>query len=225
MPTLPAVPNVAKVRVQGTINGFPWNNLWFFAFTTGAGPATAGDMNALAQNVYGPYTADLRPLWDTETTLEEVDTEDLSSSSSATGAYVAHGAGVATARVDAAASVLCKQIITRRYRGGHPRKYLPPLNGSLITDDDEWDHATITSAATSFGADLQRVWTTPTVPYPTIHVTSMVNVSYYQGFTNIVKPSGRATSRATPRATPLVDVVAGIELEFRIATQRRRLGR
>lgn len=224
---LPSVPNVIKARVEGTVNSLPWNNIWYFAFTeTGSGAPGPADLNAVAQNLYHAYDTALRPQWDAVTTLEAVETTDLTTSSSATGAYVAHGHGPVTGTtVDAAASVLCKQIIPRRYRGGHPRKYLPPLNGSDLVDDDEWNHTTIDALATSFGTAIQNISAAPTVPYTLISVSGPVNVSFYAGFTNYTRSSGRADSKPTQRGTPLVDNVLGIELEYALATQRRRLGR
>lgn len=222
---LPVVPNVARARVSGTVAGFPWNNIWYFGLTTTTAP-TAGDMNALAHNLHNAYKTVWPGEWDPNVTLEDVETIDLTTTSSATGGWTEHVVGTAAGTVsDSESCVLTKLIIPRRYRGGHPRKYLPPMQTNLQLSDREWIHAIIDARATAFGTALQNISTAPPFPYPTMTVSGIVNVSFYSGFTNYVKPSGRAASRPTPRGSAIVDFASGIELEYTIATQRRRIGR
>lgn len=220
---LPVVPGVVRARVAGDINGVPWNNIWYLSYT--GDPPTDAVCADIASAMYAPYDdpASLRGAWHNSTFLDSCTVEDLSSTSGGVGIHASRQAGAITSGPpDAADSLLCRLFIARRYRGGHPRKYLPPLAESYVTDSQDWLLSALTIIATTMG---NRFNDTVFIPFGSTHVTGLVNVSFYEGFTNYVKVSGRAAVRSNVRVSPIVDAVAGFELEQQMATQRRRVGR
>lgn len=220
---LPDVPNVLRLRVLGSIEGVPWNNIWYARYT--GGPPSNAEVTDACAGLYDSYIAggSFRDFWYNHTSIEAVEGIDLSSSSGAVGISSVTTVGLATTqRPPADTSLLVKLFIARRYRGGHPRKYTPPLGGAYLVSQDQWDLGTITGIATAFGGALEtNLFTT----FGSITVTGLVSVSFYEGFTNYVKPSGRAAVRSNVRIAPIIDTVSGFETEQQIATQRRRVGR
>lgn len=221
--TLPVVPGVVKARVIGNSNGVPWNNIWYLGYT-GTPPDDVTCSN-IAAAMYAPYVSagSLLAHWNSQTQIEACEVEDLSSTSGGVGVHASTQSGAIVGDYpDAADSLLCKLFIARRYRGGHPRKYLPPLDPTYASDEQHWTLGILTGMATAMGtAFTSSVF----IAFGSTSVTGLVNVSFYAGFTNYTKPSGRAAVRSNVRGTPLVDAVAGFELESLIATQRRRVGR
>lgn len=220
---LPDVPNVIRLRVLGDNNGVPWNNIWYVKYS--GGTPTDAEVSDACAGMYAAYTdaGSLSSKWHPETHIDAVEGADLSSTSGAVGIYSHTTSGGGSGPVMGAdMSVLCKLFIARRYRGGHPRKYLPPMAANYVTDEEDWDLSTLTALATAFGTALtSNLFTT----FGSITVSGLANVSFYEGFTNYVKPSGRAAVRSNVRVSPIVDTVAGFELEQQVATQRRRVGR
>jgi hypothetical protein len=157
----------------------------------------------------------------TQVTLTEIDIVDLSTSSGAIGSSTtAHAGSRGGNMLDASACVIIKKHLSRRYRGGHPRTYLPAGIVSDVATPQTWAGALLASAAGAWvslmAAIAAHTWSGGTL-------LNEVNVSYYQGFHNVTLPSGRQTSRPTLRATPLVDNVASITANPNIGSQRRRL--
>jgi hypothetical protein len=107
----------------------------------------------------------------------------------------------------------------RRYRGGHPRMYIPGLPFSAAGTAQTW-----TSAALANTQNAARLTITDGISSqpPAVGITQHVNVSYFQGFHNVTYPSCRIRPVPTVRAVPLVDVITGYVGNPNIASQRRR---
>jgi hypothetical protein len=119
----------------------------------------------------------------------------------------------------AGTAFLLKKILARRYRGGHPRTYLPGMGSVRLQDPQTWNAASvanITAAYTTYVAAV--IAGAPGAVGAVTHV----NISYYSGFTNHLTTGGRAYSSPTPRVSPVVDAITGIVGLSAVASQRRR---
>jgi hypothetical protein len=138
-----------------------------------------------------------------------VETMDLSTTATPPGvnAQVIAGTegGVA---LPASTAVLMNQRIGRRYRGGHPRIYLPFFNMSDLNAPQKWQTSSITALQTAWGTFLTSILNVA-APGPTCDFVA--NVSYY--------------SNRSLRPTPLVDTVLSHVINPIPASQRRRMGR
>lgn len=202
---LPAVPNVANVSVSGLFGAtIPWDCSFHIAFS--AGPPNNLDLIAAATAIHGEWVTAFGPYQPSETTLEQVKLTDLTTPSSAIGLYAASVAG-SEVGTDVPASTACvvSHSILRRYKGGHPRTYLPVGTSSDLQTQSTWKAAFTTAidgAFTSFLAALLAAHVTYVPQY-------YANVSYY--------------SAGTRRVTPVLDPIQSSAARTAVGTQRRRL--
>jgi hypothetical protein len=105
---------------------------------------------------------------------------------------------------------MCSLEINRRYRGGHPRKYLPfGTAGTYASASSKfWDSGFIDDVQTKMAAFLSAVGGRTE---GSTNFNDVVNVSYYTG--------------GALRVTPVVDAVTSLAVRTRICSQRRRLGK
>lgn len=219
MPALPAVPNVLKITLRGSITGDTDVLNRFFLEYAGSAPTNA-ELNTLCAAVAAAAAAHYLPLLSNDYTLHEVIAIDLSSSTGAEGtATVADTGGVSTEVNPAGTSAVVQFHVARRYRGGHPRIYLPAIPGTWLSSSTTWDATHLAAFLTAWNAFMTAVvaltWSGATI-------SGQVNVSFYQGFTNVTFPSGRIRAVPKVRSTPVVDLIASTSMNPNPASQRRR---
>lgn len=218
MPPLPTVPAVIRADLQwqdaADIN-VTTRSFWEYS----GGPPTSTDCLALAVDLYALVAAQ-NANWDTETFLSGVKVTDLSSMSGGVGEHAASTVGTATFAFSAATCVLVNFVITRRYRGGKPRWYLPWGGGGDLTTKQEWTPAFIT-AVTSAVSAIRTGFIGSTSG--STAVENQVNVSYYAGFTAVENPiTHRWRNVPNLRATPDVNVINSYSVNGLCSSQRRR---
>lgn len=220
MPALPDVASVIRITTKLSVSGGSSDIIsrWFMKYT-GTAPTNA-DLNTLAAAVVTHWGVEMKGLFHSAYHLTEVEIVDLTSPSAAVGLASASVAGTRSGEVLSAAAAVCVQYkIGRRYRGGHPRSYWPMGVQGDLADVNTWDSTMITSSeadVAAFIADVAgEVWSGG-------GTLTHVNVSYYDGFTNVTGPTGRARAVPTLRVTPVVDDVAGYNTNPQVASQRRR---
>jgi hypothetical protein len=134
---------------------------------------------------------------------------DLTSDTAATATITVADPGLTGSAYNSIASAaVISWDISRRYRGGHPRTYVPGVPSGDIVNGDK--------LADLYATDLQvngQAWLTGVAAEVLVPVGpfAAVNVSYY---------SGKAR-----RITPVVDIITGCQVHGRLDTQRRRLGK
>ena len=204
---LPPVPSVARFAVSGTNQGQKWVNIFHSKYSNV--PADTPTMNAICQAVHTAYLNAFTPLFSPNCILNTVDGQDLSSRTGAIGTFSLAHPGTAAGVVEMAVQVaLCLSwTITDRYRGGHPRTYLPGINGADVTGGrllTTTGHTQYLNAAAAFLTNMNAIaagassW-------------QMCCVRYF--------------SQHQLLANPLVRVIGGQSVHGRIDTQRRRLGK
>lgn len=218
MPALPTVPNVLRADLHWSISSdVNARTSLFFAYSGTAPNGT--DCESLANTIvtamgsWGEY-------WDVDTTLLGCTVTDLSSSSGGVGAHNVSIAGTRPNPMSGATSVLVNYQISRRYRGGKPRSYLPWGDAGDIGNRQTWNATRVglwgTALAEFFAACIGATAGGTTI-------SQHVNVSYYSGFTVITSPTtGRARNVPTLRGTPVVSTISSFTVSTKIANQRRR---
>lgn len=219
MPALPDVPKTLRIALRMSLNEDTDLINRFFIEYLGTAP-TSPQLDTYAASVSTAWGAHLKALMTSNGALEEVHIIDLSSSTAAIGDDGSHIAGTrAGLQLSAAACVVLKLQIARRYRGGHPRLYLPFGSAPDLSDAQRWGSTflgNVVTGWTSFLTDITAAgWTSAGTLQP-------INVSYFQGFTNVTYPSGRTKPVPTRRITPVKDLVLSHTTNPKVASQRRR---
>lgn len=206
MPPLPSVSNVIGVKVRGDNDSAPFENV-FHLQLTGLAP-NSSDLNTLAGSILSAYTTAFGAILATAIHVTECDVVDLTSNVAASGSANAAFTGTRVGLgLTAQVAIVISWEIQLRYRGGHPRTYLPAGVGEDTLTATQWTPAFITEvqdAAVTFRNSLNAL-TTGSTTY------KMCSVSY------------RANN--APRPQPLPFVIQGSSVDSRVDTQRRRLGK
>lgn len=216
MPALPAVPGVVQVEWGGTLSGTnKWLNRVHIAYT-GAPPSLI-DLTAYATNIAGALVAQLTPLQPAATTIDGVTVVDLSSALGAVGESFGSTPGTrAGGEIPGSAAALVSYRVLRRYRGGHPRTYLPVGVTTDLLTQSTWQAAFVTAVGAAIDGILVACVTTSGAFTP----SHQVSVSYYGGAPPVDEKSAL-------RAVPIVDAIAddAFVVSAEVASQRRRIGR
>jgi hypothetical protein len=217
----PPLPDEACVRVKldyTQTDGFLGGSRFYIAYS-GSAP-TGGNLNTLAGDIETAWVAQLAPIINDEWSLTEVDCQDIATDSGASGFWTGSEAGSASGTpLPAQVAATIEYDIARRYRGGKPRMYLPPpVTGSQATAAT-WSSGYQSSLQASV-ADFFAAIAALTIG--SMGTLSHINLSYYQGYTNVEIPGRRARSIPTYRSVAKSDAVTGYAAKLRMSSQKRR---
>lgn len=217
-----ALPNVAKV-LRTAIKFATGNDTAAYVRTflqfAGVNP-TVIELATLAATLLADWQ-DLLPYLNEDGGIDECTITDLTTPTSAEASYSNPVIGSLTnGPLGAGSACVVSEVVDRRYRGGHSRVYIADLDSGVLQTPQTF--------ASAFIADIQAVMDGLLAVYnggtlwSGSGATEMVQVSYFQGFTNVLYPSGRYHVIPTPRAIPLVTPIAGMLVNPVMASQRRR---
>lgn len=134
MPAKPFVPGVARVTMKGTQPGGSWACVFHVGWPATQTPL-GGEAQTLADNFWTAFTANAIHGLSADMHVKECDVVDLSNDQGSGGV---HSGDVPGGTVGAAAppnlAVLVSWKINRRYRGGHPRTYLPSPSVNHVSE-------------------------------------------------------------------------------------------
>lgn len=219
MPALPSVNKVLRTALKWATGNDTSAYVRTFLSFTGANP-TVVELAALATGILSEWQ-DFLTYLNEDGGLDEITITDLTSPTSAEATYSSPEIGTLTnGPLGAGSALVLSEVVDRRYRGGHSRLYIPDLDSGVLQTPQ-----TFTSA---FVGDMQTVADAVFAYYNTgglwagAGATAMCQVSYFEGFTNVLYPSGRYRNVPTLRAVPLVTPIAGIVVNPVMASQRRR---
>jgi hypothetical protein len=192
----------------------------FRKFFSYVGVLSTGDAQTWANAANTSWNTNLAPVQNNTVTLQQVVLTDLTSLSApqAIGSTPRTGTVGGTVVPNGVAMVI-KEKIARRYRGGHPRVYLPGAVITWLSNADLWNPTNTAVVLTSWNAFVSDILTNVPAAAAT---AAEVNVSYFTGFTNVTFPSGRVHAVPSRRVTPLVDVILSHSVNGKPASQRRR---
>lgn len=219
MTALPAVSKV--VRLDLHMSQAADSNIQVREFFQFAGALSTADAVTWLGNIVTAWGTLMTGALSNTLTLNLSELTDLTSSSAAqVQSSTSHTGANANPPNSAGVALVIRKHIARRYRGGHPRIYIPGTAANWLSTATLWDPTelgTVVGLYTTFiNACIAN--TNPAA----IGAITHVNVSFYLGFTNHTFPSGRVKAIPTPRATPVVDQITGVVGNPKPASQRRR---
>lgn len=223
MAALPPVPLTVRLQLKHTFGGDTDLMFRIYVSYTGSAPTDA-ECTTFAGAVASAWSAHLASQICGNVDLVEVVAEDLSSASAGVGLWTgsdASSGGVWDGALSTAS--LINFQIARRYRGGKPRVYLPPMGSAALTSPKLWNSTYQGNMTTGFTAFITAILAAGWSGAGTL---TQVNVSYYSGFTVFMTPSGRARNIPKLRTGgPVTDPVVGIACNAVPASVRKRLGK
>jgi hypothetical protein len=221
VPALPAVPKTVALAFT-TLSGTSPNpavNKLHFAYT--GTPPTPAQLASFATTVLTAFGSAVGPFMSSDNTISALEAVDLSSPVSATATVTAAIAGALTPdKLPDDTCVVLSATVGRRYRGGHPRTYLPVGVVAEITNGNLWNATWLGTLLTAWDGFVTAVegagWTGAGTIAP-------VNVSYYFGYHLVTYPSGRSRDIPTLRVGgPVIDPILGYIPRQKLGVQRRR---
>lgn len=222
MPALPNVPGVIRTHIiLGDETQGQAGSRFFIQYT--GGPPSSADMVALATSVSAAFGSHLAPLYASPNAVGDITCEDLSSSTGAVGTFASSVTGSRSGtELPANCTAQIAFQISRRYRGGKPRIYLPLGVEGDLNDKASWDNTFIGLVNAGWSAFMVEILATSGLG---ISLVNHVNVSYYSG-PNTSTPPWRGPGFKYPpklRTTPVIDQIVSHSLSPKIGSQRRRL--
>lgn len=221
MPILPNAQDCIKVDLLGTIQGVIWSNTIHFQGETGLGAPTTAHLSTFCDAVAAAWTTNIAPLCNPLTLLTDVNAAILTTRTSPV--FRSHltsnvpGTNTGTPLPNSLA-VCISWSISRRYRGGHGRIYVPAGNTDDITVGRTIAGAFQTqcnNAASAFLGQLQGL-TLNSIPL------QVIVLSYFESVQNPDDPEHNIT---VMRQTPQPFAVTSARVRTRFDSQRRRLGK
>ena len=206
MPPLPDAAGIVRVRVAGTVNGAPFNNIFFLQYS-GSAP-TVSNLNAVCADVLTAWQTNFKSLCPSTVVLAGADAQDLTNAGAASGAATDTTAGTrsGTAMPNSVAACVTWKI-NNRYRGGHPRTYLPAGVIADVVTGNRWTDAFVSAANTAAAAFLTAM-----------NAISVGGSTYKQVCLSYTRNLIKLT-------TPVPYSIQSGLVDHRPDTQRRRLGR
>ena len=209
MTARPFVAGAAKVVLEGTVGTHPWAVVLHSSYT-GTAP-TASFLNTVAAAISTAWGTSYKAQLSSSVVLTSVIITDLAS---ALGAQGISSPGTAGTNANAAAggnsAVLVTYPSSIRYRGGHPRSYLPPPPANQLATTSTISSTYITAVTTAWNAVLAPLFGTSGGGTT---MAGQCAISY-------------VTAKA-PRTTPVVMPISqsAITVQPELGSQRRRIGR
>ena len=219
MPAMPSVPGVVRCTMVYDIGADTNIINGFYVHYTGSAP-TGAELVTFGDAIVSAFNAHLAPFYASGRAGPFLECVDLSSPTSAIGTSTTEGTGAESGNdLPAEVAAVAKFHVARRYRGGHPRTYMPFGTATDVASGQLWESAFtagLKSALEAFFVDLL------TDGWSGAGTLSHVAVSFFEGFTNVLYPSGRYHVRPTVRGTPLVDAITSYDVNPKFGSQRRR---
>lgn len=189
----------------------------FFEYTGGAPSQSA--LSSFCTDVDAAVSTYLAQLFLATTIGKGTRVTDLSSDTGNQAESSATTPGTRTgSRLSPGTAVVLSYDIPRRYRGGHPRSYLPFGASADVSTGGEWSGAFTTAVETQW---VQFV--TAVLANAHVALDHAVSVSYYKGTDSFIDPrTGRAVNKPIVRTTPQVNNITGFVAKAKIGSQRRR---
>jgi len=209
VPAQKNVQGVARVSLRGTANGVQVVNVFHVrnGTSTGAGYDVAG-ISTLATNMANLYVAQFVPRLNSGWSGDDVVAQDLSAIIAPGVTLPLTGSGSSTGTTMPASIACCVTWkIGRHYRGGHPRSYIGPLGTSAVESPTSFTAAFMTLMSTSASSFLSGV-------------NGMTIGGVSQQLVCVHRQVGGEVLDI-----PLVSPITAVQVDSRLDTMRRRLGK
>jgi hypothetical protein len=215
---LPASPCL-RVRLDYNLGGVAEGGNRFYLSYSGSAP-TGANCTTLASDIAAAWASNIAAVVDNQWALEEVDVLDIATDSGLSGQWTGSNAGsLSGASCQGSVATNIEFGIARRYRGGKPRMFLPPPTAAELESLVTWSPAFIGDANTAAEGFFAAI---AALDVGAVGTLAHVNLSYYQGFTNITNSSGRERAVPTYRSAAKLDPITGYSTKAVIGSQKRR---
>lgn len=219
--TAPPLPDVSCLRVRldwSNSDGFKGGNRLYWKYAGGA--PTPGNCITLATDIASAVNTNLCSGIRGDWALTEVDVLDISTLTGNSGQWTGNYPGAGSGSLLPSSTAFNIEFgISRRYRGGKPRMFLPPPDETALANGGQWSDAQVAATQTSVIAFFAEI---AGLSVGAVGALTHINLSYYSGFTNITNSSGRERAVPKYRATALSDVVNSYAAKKTIGSQKRR---
>lgn len=219
VPPLPESP-VVRVRLDFQTTSTLKAGSRFFLGYSGSAP-TGANCTTLATDIVTAWDTNLQDLHSSNVELLEVDVLDLASYSGLSGQSTTTAVGSRSGTpppIQVAAGV--EFGLSRRYRGGKPRMYLPAGVDADMQNAAQWTDSFVSALQTGFAAFIAEI---EALDIGSMGTLNHVNLSYYSGYRTRVTGGGQTTFAPKYRTpTALVDNVTGYFAKKELSSQRRR---
>lgn len=219
MVALPVVANVARFSLRYSYGGDSNVLNRFFMKYTGAMGSV--DATTLCTTLASSWTTRFNAMYPTTLTLIDTGCLDLGSRTGINVILpVSHpGTAAASLQLSAGAAIVIDGHVALRYRGGHPRVYLPPAVNSSLADANTWATANLATIFTAWTGMLADLASSPPLA---VGALSQVGVRYYSN--NILDyPPGTVTvppNHLLP--VPMALPIGSWSVNPQVGSQRRR---
>lgn len=210
---LPDAAQIIQATMLGTKNSYPWVNVLYLQYSGTAPDVSA--LNSVATSIGNAWNTNFASLADTTVIMNEVKLIDLTNRGSAISDVTGMnhpGTRAGTNLTNQVAAVVSWRI-NHRYRGGHPRSYMPFGVLGDVTTGRTWTTTftgLVTTGAGAFRTALNAItWSGATV--------KMVSMNFYS--------HDPATGEKTYVIPPVPYTIQSAVCHGRVDTQRRRLGK
>lgn len=199
------VTNVIRTRLMHQTPTFDFGTAWYWKYSGAIlSDAELADFNA---SVAAEAVTHLGNAYNSSVTVVSSDADDLTSGGASgqvatidlTGAIPGNLLPISTCYV-----ISCHEL--DRYRGGHPRKYLPNLGEGSNSSEDAWFPGIIGPALAAWNSWFLAVETWAGTGSPIVGV-------------NVHRASGNV-----PLLPPVALPITALSIDLNIRSQRRRLG-
>jgi len=145
-------PGVAQMNLSGVHGAQPWSVILHWAWPNITQAWTLTDIQALADAGRSAWAANLAAHCATGVNLTSVQTVDIGSSTAVVGnnTTAVPGTGAGGAVANSAMCALMSFTIASRYKGGHPRAYLPCGTNTDVLNEASWNTAFVTAMNTAW---------------------------------------------------------------------------
>lgn len=217
----PPVPGVIKVRHLHQI-GLDAQTGYHTYVWYGALAPTQAQLNTFCSTLAANWATSVAPQTSSATTLNEITAIDLGNAATPAGVWSGtHTGTLAGQGLAASTCVLVNQVLGRRYRGGHPRMYVPGGVAASLNNPQQWTTGFQSAFQTAFGTYLANMLTAVNVFGSGAYIAS---VSYWLKGEWKPKPSGGYVWVPAPRpGGPLVEQVLANTVSLTVGQQRRRI--
>jgi len=215
------VPGVAQTVIKGQVGGSNWALVWHWQLGQSQGAWPQAQLQVLADVLSNSWKTHFQTEMNANTTFSVLDAVDLTNTTPATAVgSTASFAGTSTFGIlPASACMLISFLINARYKGGHPRTYLPIGGENNMATQDEWAPVYASSIESKFATMVGDV--VSALPGSGAGAAQHVAPRYVYQLVNDSVHHKYIRQRMSLLAVPVIQSYTG---KVKIATQRRRIG-
>jgi len=196
-----------RVALSGTTRGHRFVNVFWLKLTKSAA-VTVNDLSTIATGIDTTYNTSIRTATTGDVTLTAIDLKYYKGDGTILEytKTVARSGASGTSVNDAACCFVVNWIISSLYRGGHPRSYMPGVDGTTVSNGSDISSGMVSTFATAAEAFRNA-----------INAITSTNV------TAVVMGTVRFQQADTWLSPPAFFAYTSSRVRSKIGTQRRRI--